>query len=212
MENCPILLHAVIILNVPINFGFKPKRETSDRLPPGQYIESDFPVLSLGPTPFISQNEWKLQVTGLVDRSLEWSWLSFDQLPQTEFSHDIHCVTKWSKFDTKWSGVSFDDIIKLAGVQSSATHLIAHSYDGYTTNIPLKDVINGQALVATAYEGEGIAASHGGPARMVIPHLYFWKSAKWVNKLEFIDHDEPGFWETRGYHNYGDPWKEERYG
>lgn len=196
---------------MPINFGFKPKRQTSDRLPPGQYIESDFPVLSLGPTPFVSQNDWSLKTTGLVDKPTTWTWTEFGKLPQTEFVRDIHCVTKWSKFDTTWSGVSFDDLLKISQVRPEATHVIAHSYDGYTTNIPLKDVTNNRAMVAITYEGAGIAASHGGPARIVLPHLYFWKSAKWVKELEFTDHDIPGFWEVRGYHNYGDPWKEERY-
>jgi DMSO/TMAO reductase YedYZ molybdopterin-dependent catalytic subunit len=132
-------------------------------------------------------------------------------LPQTHITRDIHCVTKWSKFDTNWSGVSLDHLLQLANVSSSATHLIAHSYDGYTTNIPLSRITNSQSLIAISYAGQPISAVHGGPARLVIPHLYFWKSAKWVNKLEFLDHDQPGFWEIRGYHNYGDPWKEERY-
>lgn len=194
---------------MPINIGFKPKRQSSDRLPPGQYLESDFPVLSLGPTPFVSQLEWYLKLTGLVNKEEKWNWEEFNKLPQVEIVKDIHCVTKWSKFDTKWKGVPFDEILK--NVQPTATHLIAHSFDGYTTNIPIEDLNNGQAIVALSYEGEGIAASHGGPARIVLPHLYFWKSAKWVNELEFVDHDAPGFWEVRGYHNYGDPWKEERY-
>jgi DMSO/TMAO reductase YedYZ molybdopterin-dependent catalytic subunit len=197
---------------MPINFGFKPKRESSDRLPPGQYLETDFPVLSLGPTPQLNTEHWTLNTSGLVTNPVEWTWDEFNKLAQTEFVKDIHCVTKWSKFDTKWSGVSFDEIINLAGVKPEATHLIAHSYDGYTTNIPVADLIHGQAMVALKYEGQGIAASHGGPARIVLPHLYFWKSAKWVKKLEFVQGDQPGFWETRGYHNYGDPWKEERYG
>ncbi len=194
---------------MPINIGFKPKRQSSDRLPPGQYLETGFPVLSLGPTPFVSQNEWYLKLTGLVDKEMKWNWEEFNKLPQVEIVKDIHCVTKWSKFDTKWKGVSFDELLKT--VKPTATHLIAHSFDGYTTNIPLSDLKNGQAIVALSYEGEGIPASHGGPARIVLPHLYFWKSAKWVNELEFVDHDSPGFWEVRGYHNYGDPWKEERY-
>jgi len=191
---------------MPINIGFKPKRQSSDRLPPGQYIETDFPVLSLGPTPEI--NNWSLKITGLADPK-EYSWEEFIALPQIEFTQDIHCVTKWTKFDTKWSGVSFDEILKT--VKANATHLIAHSYDGYTTNIPLADLCKGQAMVAVKYDGGAIPALHGGPARIVLPHLYFWKSAKWVKELEFVDHDAPGFWEVRGYHNYGDPWKEERY-
>jgi DMSO/TMAO reductase YedYZ molybdopterin-dependent catalytic subunit len=194
---------------MPINFGFKPKRASSDRLPPGQYLETDFPVLSLGPTPQIDTSFWSLETTGLVEKPMKWGWEEFNKLPQMDITKDIHCVTKWSKFDTRWTGVSFDEIIK--SVKPTATHLIAHSYDGYTTNIPIKDLKDGQAIVATSYEGMPIAPEHGGPVRIVLPHLYFWKSAKWLNKLEFIDHDQPGFWEVRGYHNYGDPWHEERY-
>ncbi len=194
---------------MPINLGFKPKRQASDRLPPGQYLETDFPVLSLGPTPQIDVDSWELVVHGLVDQPKKFNWTTFNELPTINLTADIHCVTKWSKFDTKWSGVSFDEILKL--VKPNATHLIAHSYDGYTTNIPLTDLKNGQAMVAVRYEGQNIPAVHGGPARIVLPHLYFWKSAKWVKELEFIDHDQPGFWEVRGYHNYGDPRKEERY-
>jgi DMSO/TMAO reductase YedYZ molybdopterin-dependent catalytic subunit len=194
-----------------INKGFQRKRETDDRLPPGQYLTKDFPVLSFGPTPHISTADWKLQIDGLVKNNLSWNWESFNQLLRTTIEKDIHCVTKWSKFDTKWSGVSLDEIIKLAGVSESATHIIAHSSDGYTTNVPLEDISNGKAMVALAYDEDPIHPEHGGPARLLIPHLYFWKSAKWLNKITFVDHDEPGFWETRGYHNYGDPWKEERY-
>ena len=194
-----------------INKGFRPKRETDDRLPPGQYLTADFPVLSLGPTPHITTKEWKLEVVGLVSKKLSWNWDDFTALPHTQMQKDIHCVTKWSKFDTYWTGVSMDAIMQLAGVSDGATHLIAHSYDGYTTNVPLQDVSGGKAMVAIAYENHPIDPEHGGPARLFIPHLYFWKSAKWVNKLEFVDHDEPGFWETRGYHNYGNPWEEQRY-
>ncbi len=191
---------------MPINFGFKPKRQSSSRLPPGQYLETDFPVLSLGPTPEITN--WSLKISGLADPRT-YSWEEFTKLPQVEFTRDIHCVTKWSKFDTAWTGISFDEILKL--VKPNATHLIAHAFDGYTTNIPIAGLVNGQAMVAIKYDKQPIPAIHGGPARIVVPHLYFWKSAKWVNELEFVDHDEPGFWEVRGYHNYGDPWKEERY-
>ncbi len=194
-----------------INEGFVPKRDKNDRLPPGQYEDRGFPVLSLGPTPDVSKDEWKLNVLGLVDNKLSWNWNEFLKLPQEDVVKDIHCVTKWSKFDSKWRGVSMDHIMKMVGVQKNATHLIAHSYDGYSTNLPLADVSNGKAWVAISYDGGDIPAEHGGPARLLVPHLYFWKSAKWLERLEFIDHDIPGFWETRGYHNYGDPWKEQRY-
>ncbi len=199
-----------------INEGFKPKRKTDSRLPPGQYEESGFPVLSLGPTPKISQDVWRLEVDGLVEDKLSWDWAQFTALPKADIVRDIHCVTKWSKFDTKWQGVSLDAIMDMAKVSPDATHLIAHSYDGYTTNMPLSDIRaaregGAQAWVATVYDGMPLAPEHGGPARLLVPHLYFWKSAKWLKKLEFVKGDSPGFWETRGYHNYGDPWKEQRY-
>ena len=193
-----------------VNFGFKPKRPRDDRLPPGQYETKDFPVLSLGPTPHIDLKEWRLKVWGLA-KETEWDWESFQQLPMVEMLTDIHCVTKWSKFDTVWSGVPIAEIMQRTGVPSSATHLIAHSYDGYSTNVPLSEVLEGNGMVAVQYDHQPIPPEHGGPARLFIPKLYFWKSAKWLNGLEFTDHDEPGFWETRGYHNHGDPWKEERY-
>lgn len=194
-----------------VNKGFHPKRAASDRLPPGQYETQGFPVLSLGPTPLVPKEDWSLTVFGLVENKLTYDWADLNKLPLADLTADIHCVTKWSKFDTKWRGVWFDEIIKLAKVKPNATHLIAHSSDGYTTNIPLSDVVDKQCLVATAYDEKPIPAEHGGPVRLVIPHLYFWKSAKWLKGLEFLDKDKPGFWETRGYHNYGDPWKEERY-
>lgn len=201
-----------------INDGFVPKRQTSNRLPPGQYETKDFPVLSLGPTPDIDLEKWSLRIDGLVATEQHFSWLEFKNLPHEAVRRDIHCVTKWSKFDSDWSGVSLDFLLKRAGVidergnvLTTATHIIAHSYDGYTTNLPLEDVLSGKAWVATAFEDEPITAEHGGPARLLVPHLYFWKSAKWLNRLELVDADKPGFWEVRGYHNYGDPWREQRY-
>lgn len=194
-----------------INPNFQPKREQNDRLPPGQYETRDFPVLSLGPTPDVKRENWKLKVFGLVERELTWTWDNFAKLPHVDWQKDIHCVTKWSKFDTNWRGVLLDEIFKLVKVSDVATHLIAHSSDGYSTNLPLEDVREARALVATSYDNNELEAEHGGPARLVVPHLYFWKSAKWLSGLELIDEDRPGFWETRGYHNYGDPWQEERY-
>lgn len=182
-----------------INEGFEPKRAKNDRLPPGQYEVRDFPVLSLGPTPDVTKADWQLEISGLVEKPSKWNWNEFAKLPHEQIKKDIHCVTKWSKFDTDWEGVSLDYLMKLVGVQDSATHVVAHSSDDYTTNIPIEDLQNGQAWVATSYEGEEIPAPHGGPVRLFVPHLYFWKSAKWLTKLEFIDRDIPGFWETRGY-------------
>jgi DMSO/TMAO reductase YedYZ molybdopterin-dependent catalytic subunit len=194
-----------------INEDFEPTRGRDKRLPPGQYETRDFPVLSLGPTPEVTTEEWKLEITGLVEHPLTFSWEEFLKLPIEKVKKDIHCVTKWSKFDTEWEGVSLDELMKRAGMSESATHLIAHSHDGYSTNLPIQDVRDGKAWVAVRYEGEEISAEHGGPARLFVPHLYFWKSAKWLKRIEFIDRDVPGFWEVRGYHNYGDPWQEQRY-
>ena len=194
-----------------INEDFIPKRESNKKLPPGQYQVKDFPVLSFGPTPEISTTEWALEVSGLIEKPSKWNWEAFQKLSHEDVVKDIHCVTKWSKFDTKWRGVSLDHIMDLVRVTPTATHLIAHSYDGYTTNLPIEDVREGKAWVADSYEGEAIEAEHGGPVRLLVPHLYFWKSAKWLKKLEFVDGDIPGFWETRGYHNHGDPWLEQRY-
>jgi DMSO/TMAO reductase YedYZ molybdopterin-dependent catalytic subunit len=194
-----------------INTGFSRRRERNDLLPPGQYETRDFPVLSFGPTPHIDKAQWRLEVSGLVKRPTTWTWDEFVKLPHQPIHADIHCVTRWSKFDTNWTGVSLDDIMRLVVIGEGATHLIARSYGGYSTNLPIADIINKQAFVATAYEEDDIPPPHGGPARLVVPHLYFWKSAKWLKALEFVDHDEPGFWETRGYHNHGDPWREQRY-
>lgn len=194
-----------------INSNFQPKREKNDRLPPGQYETRDFPVLSLGPTPEVKKESWNLRVFGLVEIEKTWNWEDFNKLQKTDWQKDIHCVTKWSKFDTKWSGVLLDEIMKIVKVSDDATHLIAHSHDGYTTNLPIEDIRDSKAMVATSYDQDDIEPEHGGPARLLVPHLYFWKSAKWLKGLEFVAGDKPGFWETRGYHNYGDPWQEERY-
>jgi DMSO/TMAO reductase YedYZ molybdopterin-dependent catalytic subunit len=191
--------------------GFIPKRAVDSRLPPGQYKTDDFPVLSLGPTPHVSLADWRFEVSGMVTTPLSWTWDEFTKLPVTQITSDIHCVTKWSKFDTSWSGVSMDEIIAMAQPASSVVSITASSFDGYTTNVPLADLINDKAMIATAYNAQPITPEHGGPARLLIPHLYFWKSAKWIKSIHFSDRDVPGFWEVRGYHNYGDPWKEQRY-
>lgn len=193
-----------------INKGFIKKRQSSDRLPPGQYQTDDYPVLSLGPTPAVYRDQWKLKIFGLT-QEFEIDWKELNELPKEDLVKDIHCVTKWSKFDMKWTGVPFEEILKKAKLTEEVTHVIFHSADGYTTNLPIEDLKDGKAWIALAYEKENIPAEHGGPVRMIIPHLYFWKSAKWLTGIEFVDHDKPGFWEVRGYHNYGDPWKEQRY-
>jgi DMSO/TMAO reductase YedYZ molybdopterin-dependent catalytic subunit len=179
------------------------------RIPPGQYVVDDFPVLSAGPTPTVSHDEWTFAITGAVDEPASWSWEEFLALPSEEIDTDIHCVTKWSKLDTAWRGVSVD--VLLADVDTAADFALAFCDGGYTTNLPLADVTDGQAWVAYEYDGQPLEPVHGGPARLLVPHLYFWKSAKWVRGLQLLDHDEPGFWETNGYHNRGDPWKEQRY-
>ena len=195
-----------------ISRGFKGRRQdpgVAGRIPPGQYLTRDFPVLSAGPTPKTNLDRWDLELFGDVETPKRWSWAEFQTLPRASFTVDIHCVTKWSKLDTVWEGVSIDTL--LDGVETSADYLIAHCDGGYTTNLPLEDVTGGKAWIAFGYDGDPLEPEHGGPARLLVPHLYFWKSAKWVRKLELADDDRPGFWESLGYHNYGDPWQEQRY-
>jgi len=178
-------------------------------VPPGQYVTPDFPVLSAGPTPHTTLDVWTFAITGAIDEPKSWTWEDFRALPSERVTVDIHCVTKWSKLDTIWTGVSVDTLLE--GVETSAEYVTAFSDGGYTTNLPLADVTSGQAWVAFEYDDEPLEPEHGGPARLVVPHLYFWKSAKWVRGLELKLDDEPGFWENYGYHNYGDPWREQRY-
>ena len=179
-------------------------------MPPGQYVTDDFPVLSAGPTPHTPLDEWTLHDPRRGRRArARGRGTSCRRCRRETITVDIHCVTKWSKLDTDWTGVSLDTL--LDGVETSAEYVLAFSDGGYTTNLPLEDVTGGKAWVAYAYDGEPLEPEHGGPARLLVPHLYFWKSAKWVRGLELRDEDEPGFWEGYGYHNYGDPWKEQRY-
>ena len=195
-----------------VSRGFRGRRreERDDtRLPPGQYLVDDFPVLSAGPTPDISHDDWTFSIVGEVAEDKSWSWEEFTALPTETIQVDIHCVTKWSKLDTSWEGVSIDTLLE--DVEANATHVLAFSDGGYTTNLPLEDVVDGKAWIAFAYDGDALEPEHGGPARLLVPHLYFWKSAKWVSGLRLMDGDEPGFWETYGYHMYGDPWREQRY-
>jgi DMSO/TMAO reductase YedYZ molybdopterin-dependent catalytic subunit len=190
--------------------GFHGRRfEGDERLPPGQYLTGDFPVLSAGPTPSVGRRDWSFQVRTESGATHAWSWQEFQALPIDEVEVDIHCVTRWSKLDTTWRGVSLD--VLLAEVDSAADFALVHSYGGYTTNLPLDDLLDGRAWVAFEYEGEDLAPEHGGPARLLVPHLYFWKSAKWVCGITLMLQDEPGFWEQLGYHDYGDPWREQRY-
>ena len=196
----------------PISRGFGRRRRPEvdpARVPPGQYVVRDFPVLSAGPTPHTPLAEWSLTIDGAVDEAVTLSWDDLLALPQETFTVDIHCVTKWSKLDTTWTGVSVDTLLEAVGTE--ADHLTAWSDGDYTTNLALEDVSDGRAWVVHTFEGEPLESEHGGPARLLVPHLYFWKSAKWVRGLTLTLDDEPGFWEAAGYHNHGDPWREQRY-
>jgi DMSO/TMAO reductase YedYZ molybdopterin-dependent catalytic subunit len=172
-------------------------------------VTRDFPVLSAGPTPHTPLEQWSFRIDGSVDGSRSWTWEEFRALPSETVTVDIHCVTKWSKLDTTWTGVAIDTLLE--AVTSDARYVTAWCDGGYTTNLPLEDLTDGKAWIAYEYGGEPLDPEHGGPARLLVPHLYFWKSAKWVRGLELRHDDEPGFWERYGYHNYGDPWQEQRY-
>jgi DMSO/TMAO reductase YedYZ molybdopterin-dependent catalytic subunit len=199
----------------PITRGFRGRRESAGaakRLPPGQHLVTDFPVLSAGPTPEPDLATWRLTLEDGRSPLGEWSWAEFNALPQSELIVDIHCVTTWSKFDTNWRGVSIDTLLEAAGLaEPPASFVLAHCEGGYTANVPAEDLVDGKAMIATQFDGEPLDPEHGGPARLLVPHLYFWKSAKWVRRLQFIDVEQPGFWEELGYHIYGDPWREQRY-
>jgi DMSO/TMAO reductase YedYZ molybdopterin-dependent catalytic subunit len=194
-----------------ISRGFRGHRSDVDssRLPPGQYETRDFPVLSAGPTPRVDLDHWSFTVSGAVGSERSWTWTEFQALTSETVARDIHCVTKWSKFDTTWTGVPVELLFE--GAEPSGQFVVAWCDGGYTTNVPLADLMDGKAWVAYDFGGEPLAPEHGGPARLLVPHLYFWKSAKWVRGLKVVEQDEPGFWERYGYHNYGDPWKEQRY-
>jgi DMSO/TMAO reductase YedYZ molybdopterin-dependent catalytic subunit len=192
--------------------GFSGRRARDPRLPPGQYdVGSDWPVLTAEATPRLSTDTWSFTVEGLVEEKVSWSWAEIMALPRSQFMGDIHCVTTWSKLGVSFSGVSVDTLLAAGRPLPSASYVLAHSTTGYTTNLPLDDVTGGKAWVVWEYDGRPLAREHGGPARLLVPHLYFWKSAKWVSGLELLDHDQPGFWEQNGYHDRGDPWKEQRY-
>ncbi|HEX4187527.1 MAG TPA: sulfite oxidase-like oxidoreductase [Solirubrobacteraceae bacterium] len=196
-----------------ITRGFKGRQRTpaelQARLPPGQYVESGFPVLTAGPTPDVATDTWRLRIDGMVAQQQEWTWEEFSRLPFETVPCDIHCVTKWSKLGTSFGGVSVDTLLRQA--EPLGAYATIWSYGGYTTNLAIDDLTGAQAWVVTEHEGEPLPREHGGPARLLVPHLYFWKSAKWVAGLRVMDHNEPGFWEMNGYHIRGDPWKEQRY-
>ena len=195
-----------------ISRGFKGRRRdtaSSSRLPPGQYLVNDFPVLSAGPTPRPNLEKWTFSIEGESDEPKRWTWQELLALPSETVTKDIHCVTKWSKFDTSWKGVRLDTLME--GVETAAEYITAFCDGGYTTNLPLEDVMDGKAWVAYEFDGQPLHPEHGGPARLLVPHLYFWKSAKWVRGIKLENEQHPGFWESNGYNLYGDPWREQRY-
>ena len=188
-----------------------PPEGSGDRVPPGQHLTEGFPILSAGPTPRIALDKWTFTLRAGLRTIKAWTWSEFNALPRTKVTRDIHCVTTWSKLDTRWEGALVDDVLADAKLTPPTQFVLAHTFDGYSSNLPFADLANGKAMVATHYEGIPLTPDHGGPARLLVPHLYFWKSAKWVNGLQFTERNEPGFWEVRGYHLYGDPWHEQRY-
>ncbi|MDF3301376.1 sulfite oxidase-like oxidoreductase [Streptomyces tropicalis] len=198
-------------MNVTRGFTGRPSMD-GPGLPPGQYDAGDaWPVLSAEVTPGIAPADWTFRVDGLVAEPGTWDWEQVGRLPQSEYAGDIHCVTGWSRFGTRFSGVSLDVFLDAVRPDAAATHAVAYAHTGYTANLPLADLTGGRAWIALAHDGEPLPAEHGGPARLLVPHLYFWKSAKWIAGLRILDHDEPGFWEQNGYHARGNPWQEQRY-
>ncbi|OCB30422.1 molybdopterin-binding protein [Mycobacterium malmoense] len=193
-----------------VNKGFRGRRaEAAPGLPPGQHLTEDFPVLQAGPTPRIDLDDWRFTIRDELGAEHSWTWTEFRLLPRERLSVDIHCVTTWSKLNTEWEGVSLDTLF--ASIDTTAGFALVGSYGGYTTNLPLGDLLGGKAWIVYAYQGAPLGAVHGGPARLLVPHLYFWKSAKWVRSIELRESDTLGFWERFGYHSYGDPWREQRY-
>ena len=188
-----------------------PAGDEANRIPPGQYLTRDFPVLSAGPTPRIELADWSFTIDGRVNEPLTWTWDEFQALPRQDWTVDISCVTKWTKLDTRWTGVSLDTLMEHAELDPKAQFVTAYSDGGYTTNMPLPDILNGRAFVAYQYDGQPVPPEHGGPVRLMVPNLYLWKSPKWVRGLRLTERDKSGFWESRGYNNHGDPFKEERY-
>ena len=192
-----------------VSRGFSGRRRSAPDLPPGQYLTEDFPVLTAGPTPRVPLDQWELTITTETGQAYRWDWAGLLALPSDTPTVDLHCVTRWSKLDTDWQGVALDTLLE--DVETTADFALISSYGGYTTNVPLEDLLDGKAWVAYRYDGDDLEPVHGGPARLLVPHLYLWKSAKWVRGITLSHTDEPGFWETAGYHNYGDPWREQRY-
>ena len=183
-----------------------------DRLPPGQRLVTNWPVLDLGIQPDVPRSAWKLKVDGLVENPVAWDWDAFAAQPEFEDVSDVHCVTQWSRYDNRWTGVSVAHLLSVVQPKPDARHVILHGYDGYTTNVRLDHFSEADCLLAHSHDGVPLSREHGGPVRLIIPRYYLWKSAKWLKRIEFVGADKPGFWEVRGYHNEGDPWTEQRYG
>jgi DMSO/TMAO reductase YedYZ molybdopterin-dependent catalytic subunit len=186
-------------------------RTGKDRVPPGQYVTDKWPVLTYGETPRVAPAEWRLRVFGLVAREASWSWHEFRALPRVAVAADFHCVTRFSTLDNAWEGVATREALRHVAVDPEAAHVLVHCHGGYTTNLPLEDFLSARALFADTHGGQPLAVEHGGPVRLVVPHLYAWKSAKWVQAVELLAADRRGFWEENGYHTHGDPWREERF-
>ena len=186
-------------------------RTGRERVPPGQYVTDKWPVLTYGPVPRFDPERWRFRVSGLVEREVEWSWRELQALPRVEVTADFHCVTRFSTLDNRWGGVATREVLRRVAVEPEAAHVLVRCDGGYTTNLPLEDFLSERALFADTWNGEPLPVEHGGPLRLVVPHLYAWKSAKWVHGVELLDEDHRGFWERSGYHTYGDPWREERF-
>jgi len=186
-------------------------RPEDQRLPPGQHLTKDWPVLDLGVVPPVSRERWRLDVYGAIENPVFWTFAEFTAQKQAQFTSDIHCVTTWSRYDNEWEGLATRELLAACQPREDARFVVLHSYDGYTTNLALDDFAAEDALLAHSWSGQPLTEEHGGPVRLVVPHLYFWKSAKWLQAIEFLTDDAPGFWEVRGYHNRGDPWAEQRY-
>lgn len=186
-------------------------RPDTERLPPGQHLVRDWPVLDLGMHPAVPRERWRLDLYGAIEHPAVWDWTAYQAQPQAQAVSDIHCVTTWSRYDNRWDGVRTQDLLQAVQPRPDVRHVVLQSYDGYTTNLGLEDLAANGAILAHAWEGTPLTEAHGGPVRLVLPHLYFWKSPKWLQRIEFRTEDRPGYWETRGYHNRGDPWAEERY-
>lgn len=193
-----------------ISRGFSGRRSSAgEKLPPGQYLTTDFPVLSAGPTPHVSLDKWEFTIDEKSEIVKRWDWKSFRELPTESITVDLHCVTRWSKLRTHWEGVSLDNLF--ADINTNAKYAMVRSYGDYSTNVPLDDLLNKKSWIAFRFDGQDLTPEHGGPARLLVPHLYLWKSAKWVRGITLLHEDQPGFWESLGYHMYGDPWREQRY-